>query len=733
MNGHSSANISSQSSGESTLALASVAEIVEMDNSFGFCKEGDVSTVLVTASNAVLPPLSRASCTWCWMIGSLLAMTALIPTSCQISLGLAGIGAGLGAGMLDDDMEVAVGNDVTRDRVLGFGLAEKSEEFSPNGVHISVYGCRIYHNGAYSECAITLTITHIGNACCFKTKINPTSSFLFCAISCAISWAISPLFHPPPPRLLLLTSIVRDHPPVKVTLWSPRPLFRRGPLTGAYWGISNNIGHMPYGITMLDPPAPPVAELVRQAGFGGLMDIPFISLDLALITALLERWRPETHSFHLGSGEWTVTLQDVEVILGIPVDGLPVVGSTEQDWDKLCEELLGVIPEAKVSRTGGKLWAWERFPYFAPGRLGKRARPLDAPLGARWNDAFHTPDMATHVLGAYRHFFDLQRPDEVVWRPYDEIIENLPLNCHVGRAIWMAKVPLLCFPYVENHMPDRVMRQFGYRQTIPDDCNCRAKPHGMNFKSGTKDYAVVHANSVALWNDRLNYIVLHGDVDIDVYPADDPYVVWYRKITLRYISRLGAAADIAKEVGIYEGEGLNTQQVIHRALNVASEDNDFLENSAWLSAVREGYLELPEYTDLATVTNLPNLSRVKLVIALVKSCVRNELGSRLLELKDPTGSFWATLHYKACEEGIFPGIYDVGISSARLNAILETTFVAEGPHRRGTGTTSTSTRPPSTRLVSCHPPRGKRHSLGNDPGAKGWGCWPRGGASAEGS
>lgn len=30
-------------------------------------------------------------------------------------------------------------------------------------------------------------------------------------------------------------------------------------------------------------------------------------------------------------------------------------------------------------------------------------------------------------------------------------------------------------------------------------------------------------------------------------------------------------------------------------------------------SVREGYLELPEYTDLATVTNLPNLSRVKLV------------------------------------------------------------------------------------------------------------------------
>ncbi|KAH7834211.1 hypothetical protein Vadar_013811 [Vaccinium darrowii] len=303
------------------------------------------------------------------------------------------------------------------------------------------------------------------------------------------------------------------------------------------------------------------------------MDILFISLDLALITTLLERWRPETHSFHLGSGEWTVTLQDVEVILGIPVDGLPIVGSTEQDWDKLCKELLGLIPEAKVSRTGGKVkLSWLRAHFkghleaeyleeqvrqqargyilLLIGALGLGVVSLLCSWTSWWNDAFHTPDMATHVLEAYRHFFDLQRPDEVVWRPYDEIIENLPLNCRAGRAIWMAKVPLICFPYVENHMPDRVMRQFGYRQTIPDDCNCRAKPHGMNFKSGTKDNAVVHANSVALWNDRLNYIVLHGDVDIDVYPADDPYVVWYRKITLRYISRLGAVADIA--MGFFE-------------------------------------------------------------------------------------------------------------------------------------------------------------------------------------
>ena len=67
-----------------------------------------------------------------------------------------------------------------------------------------------------------------------------------------------------------------------------------------------------------------------------------MDLDHALITTLVERWRPETHSFHLPHGEMTIILQDMEVIMGVPVDGLLVVGYTEMvDWGELCGNLLG--------------------------------------------------------------------------------------------------------------------------------------------------------------------------------------------------------------------------------------------------------------------------------------------------------------------------------------------------------------------------------------------------------
>ncbi|KAK1408104.1 hypothetical protein QVD17_39737 [Tagetes erecta] len=63
------------------------------------------------------------------------------------------------------------------------------------------------------------------------------------------------------------------------------------------------------------------------AGFAGIIQCGNRKLDRGLITALVERWRPETHTFHLPVGECTVTLQDVEVLWGLKVDGDAVSGT----------------------------------------------------------------------------------------------------------------------------------------------------------------------------------------------------------------------------------------------------------------------------------------------------------------------------------------------------------------------------------------------------------------------
>ncbi|XP_011648507.1 serine/threonine-protein phosphatase 7 long form homolog [Cucumis sativus] len=57
-----------------------------------------------------------------------------------------------------------------------------------------------------------------------------------------------------------------------------------------------------------------------------------MQLDWHLITALIERWKLETHTFHMPCGECTITLLDVAVQLGLLVDGELVVGSLNYDW-----------------------------------------------------------------------------------------------------------------------------------------------------------------------------------------------------------------------------------------------------------------------------------------------------------------------------------------------------------------------------------------------------------------
>ena len=70
----------------------------------------------------------------------------------------------------------------------------------------------------------------------------------------------------------------------------------------------------------------PYIERCGLLPFAGMTSTPHLfQLDACLLTALVDRWRPETHTFHFRWGEMTPTLQDISFITGLPLRGLPVV------------------------------------------------------------------------------------------------------------------------------------------------------------------------------------------------------------------------------------------------------------------------------------------------------------------------------------------------------------------------------------------------------------------------
>ncbi|XP_039022509.1 protein MAINTENANCE OF MERISTEMS-like [Hibiscus syriacus] len=60
-----------------------------------------------------------------------------------------------------------------------------------------------------------------------------------------------------------------------------------------------------------------------------------------LMSALIERWRPETHTFHLPCGEVTITLEDAAYQLDVPINGMPLVFCNTYKVNVLISNLLG--------------------------------------------------------------------------------------------------------------------------------------------------------------------------------------------------------------------------------------------------------------------------------------------------------------------------------------------------------------------------------------------------------
>ncbi|KAL5154293.1 Serine/threonine-protein phosphatase 7 long form [Glycine soja] len=188
-----------------------------------------------------------------------------------------------------------------------------------------------------------------------------------------------------------------------------------------------------------------------------------------------------------------------------------------------------------------QMWAWERCTTLAP----KRTPPVieNKPLGhrrmRRGNQHIGNDDLIV-----FRHKLDIMKRHEFLWEPYTTtVMSMLPPICLVGSVAWCAVVPLICFHVVEWHQPDRVLRQFGMQQPIPEPPSQPQNIHGLTLK-GKQDenWFQLLAPIISKWNNRAEFRV-------DSFNFD--YMVWYRRKTKMFVDPNNANTTTLRGHGMY--------------------------------------------------------------------------------------------------------------------------------------------------------------------------------------
>ncbi|XP_014503143.1 protein MAIN-LIKE 1-like [Vigna radiata var. radiata] len=113
-----------------------------------------------------------------------------------------------------------------------------------------------------------------------------------------------------------------------------------------------------------------VINILQAVGFNHILKVSNMEINHVLVTALVERWRIETHTFHLPLVESTVTLEDVALQLELPIEGHAITGINSGPLTLFCQQLLGHVPPVNTIRGNRIKLSWlnntfRQLPYDA--------------------------------------------------------------------------------------------------------------------------------------------------------------------------------------------------------------------------------------------------------------------------------------------------------------------------------------------------------------------------------
>ncbi|KAJ3701342.1 hypothetical protein LUZ61_005047 [Rhynchospora tenuis] len=268
---------------------------------------------------------------------------------------------------------------------------------------------------------------------------------------------------------------------------------------------------------------------LQKLGLIHISKVKHVNADIALLKALVEFWRPETHTFHFPVGEMTVTLQDVKYLYRLRTVGKLVIGSTTGVYfdDHVSAQLFATANWAREkmgNRRNIRLkWLRENYSNWPP--VGASDDELDRYTRAVAMELFGTlmfPDILQDSVSAFYLDLVAENLNEdknwnwggVVLACLYHSLDRAAVRFKVVTGPWI----LLLFwawtylPVCRPTLPDEAFPGFGQ----PDIDSC--PPFGRKWAEARSFSKNTHRGAVEYARDHLATLEVE---DVNLLPYED--------------------------------------------------------------------------------------------------------------------------------------------------------------------------------------------------------------------
>ncbi|KAL0350520.1 UNVERIFIED_CONTAM: protein MAINTENANCE OF MERISTEMS [Sesamum radiatum] len=250
-----------------------------------------------------------------------------------------------------------------------------------------------------------------------------------------------------------------------------------------------------------------------------------------------------------------------------------IVAARNYSWGSavlafLYRELCNASEKGKAAIGGAlqlvQIWAWSRIIPLCPGlgapRVHMGPHQIDnnrvlpgAPYGAIWNCEHTFTRTVRTTVRVIRDILDEMQYDQFIWQPYD--MESNVIMAYAGDfnpQLWRSICPLIFYAIVEMHHPERVLRQFGMMQNIPDQPDTRDMSlHKITRSNRTgTDWVLQHILYITRWQRRYDTVIQRQPIS-NRRDTDRGYWEWYNNITRHFVS---SSTDRRVESGYQPGD-----------------------------------------------------------------------------------------------------------------------------------------------------------------------------------